>query len=615
MTIATDGKGNYLTLENGEWKPAKVAVNQQGEKSIFDGKEWLPETMPMGADIPRGGFTPEGADRAHGIVRKGLPIAGASVLTMLAPQAGIPALMGLGGLGAAGGEAAGQLYDIARGEEPLKPTEAAKEIGKEALLGTAAEGILGGAGKLGKFMLSPKTVRGARTLELAKEAGLPVSRAAIEPRWPTKFISATADITPAGRVVGDHYRKQLVDKTTDYATSFTKDVLGKTEKTPFDIATSIGESLKKAEDFSPYYEDWNNMLREIAHFTKGAKKEGEILLDSVNSHLTGLKNKYLDQGMSIAEAKREIVESVYGFGMRDPEGAILRKVIDDDVITIKDLDKLRRGVWKKYGKQADVTIENRKALKEMIIGDVDSAAKDIGFTQSAEAAIEAGDTVFRETTEALKKTPIMRQFTDPARYSPGKMRFESQPEDMVNLLINRGSSDELLNVKGFLLKQQPIEGAISGKEAWAGLEYKYINNLIDQATTTAKTGERVFQPGAFVDVVEANKETLQSVFPGAYTKIQDFADLSKGMLPEFQKAQQGLIERATVPLGVQGALFAGGSPTATAVANGFGALTSFGLLSNSSKKALGKMLKGAGKVFRETVARPSLMLGGEELTF
>ena len=48
MPIASDGKGNFLTLDqNQQWVPARTATNQSGDTLVLDGGEWKP--APAGA--------------------------------------------------------------------------------------------------------------------------------------------------------------------------------------------------------------------------------------------------------------------------------------------------------------------------------------------------------------------------------------------------------------------------------------------------------------------------------------------------------------------------------------------------------------------------------------
>ena len=51
MPVATDGNGNFLTLgEDGKWTPARQAVNPEtGQKLIYDGSAWKPESEMVGA--------------------------------------------------------------------------------------------------------------------------------------------------------------------------------------------------------------------------------------------------------------------------------------------------------------------------------------------------------------------------------------------------------------------------------------------------------------------------------------------------------------------------------------------------------------------------------------
>src|SRR5215472_15698023 len=43
MPIASDGKGNFLTLDqNQQWVPARTATNQAGDTLVLDGGEWKP---------------------------------------------------------------------------------------------------------------------------------------------------------------------------------------------------------------------------------------------------------------------------------------------------------------------------------------------------------------------------------------------------------------------------------------------------------------------------------------------------------------------------------------------------------------------------------------------
>jgi hypothetical protein len=571
------------------------------------GLEGIPQAKPMGADIPRGGLTEAG----HTAVRRGLPVLGASALTLAAPQAGIPTLMGLAGLGAASGEGAGQLYDVARGKQPLSTTEALKGMGKEAAIGAAAEGAIGGGLKLGKHLFKPKSAQGARVLKLAKEADLPVSRAAIDPKRATSLFNAAADLTPGGRIVGDYYRKQLVEKTSKYADDFTGALnLAKTGKE--DVALGIGKKLDEMQDFTTAYKGWNDLIEKAAK-----EQHGEVLLeDSYDLLNDGVAKRFQAYGGNKAKAVKDVIEG-YGFKINSKEGLILKRIIEDEVATPKDLKHILSKVWKDYGKQADIAIQRRQALKNVLIDDVGRTGGKTNIGEMAAEAKASGDAIFKEVNEFLKKSPHVKAMTQKAYSAPGLKLYEAKPEMVMNKLMREGTPDELAALKTELAKMPSTEGTMSGKEAWNGFKFQYVNDLVEQAITTSpKTGERVFLPAKFSDLVEQKADVLQSVFPDIAEKVQDFAAMSKGIAPGFESAGQDIVQRMAIPTAIAGgALKMGADPTATTVVNGFGALVSYGMLSNAGKKALSKwILQPAGKVFKEG-ARAGLMLGGEELTF
>jgi hypothetical protein len=539
------------------------------------GLEGIPQAKPM--DAPdRGGFKP-------GMLRKTLsygPEVGGAVGGMFGPPGAA--------LGGAFGEGVEVLGETAMGDI-VPPGEAAKRMAwegaKQGALDYGGGKIVKGLTKLAAPAKDAMTKGGRRIMSLAEDAGLPVSVSRLAPSRLNKMFQWGADFTHGGKLVSDHYRSQILDKATDAANTFT-DAAGLAKIGKSELSEGLGENIAKIDTFDQAYSDWNRILGTIAAEDKQAgKKVSELFVDGANTEMDSAIVKIMDdEGLTRHQAKVMYIEETFGFKPRSQEGLLLSRLADNDVIDVQDFQTLMRKIWggdKRYSKLPKFVSDNREKLKGLLLKDVDSAAKNIGLTESAEKAKMAGDAVFADVKEYLKRSPNVRQIIQPSWKSPGKMRFQVDPDDMVNNLITKGGPEELLELKGRLLGAEPIEGIMSGKEAWAGFEYNYIQDLINKSMREMGEAKNLrFSPGEFARQFKEKEAVIKEVFPNSYNKIKDFSDLMENAAKDFD----ALGEKSFVKEGLRLGVDIGGF----GVPSGFGALTSWGMMTPSSKNWLKK---------------------------
>lgn len=543
------------------------------------------EGVPVQSALTESGEVPQQGGFKEGVIAKGFeygPEIGGTIGGLFGPKGAA--------LGGAAGEGANVLYQTLAEGKVISPEESAKRMAwegaKQGTLDYVGGKIVRGAGRILKPAGDTLTEGGKRIMKLAEEYGLPVSASRLAPSKMNRLFQWGADYTIAGKAVSDHYRGKILESATDAADNFA-DISGLTKLGKEELSEGLGKNLANMKNFDDAYKDFNRIMGTIASESKGTKGVSEIFINDAHTEINSAVSRIMDAnpGMTWHQAKRELIEGSYNFPMRSREGVILSRLADDDVVPQKDVSSLLKSVWRNYGKQAEITINSRKALKDLIINDIDKQAADIGIKESVVAAKEAGDAVFADVMEYMKRSPNVRQLVEPSTMVPGQMRFEVQPELMIDRLVKKGSPQELLELKGRLLNSPEIEGIMGGKEAWAGLEYNYIQDMIN--SSMRQVGEAKvtrFSPGEFARIFKEREAVVKEVFPNSYGKLKDFADLMKNAAEDFDK----LGEKNFANSLIRGGVDVGG----VGVPSGFGALISWGMLTPSSKNVLKKYFTG-----------------------
>jgi hypothetical protein len=474
------------------------------------------------------------------------PIAGDIGLTMAAPQFKGPQLLlraanaiirgGAAFAGGAGGELAGQ-----------------KILGEEADLGKAV--VQGGIGA-------------------AVETGLPgaafVARKAAKP-----VLELAANVTVSGKAILNRARDRIIRDTTDRSMAFINDL--KVPGSKSESGLQIGAALADKQDFKKVYAGYNKLV------DSAAGEGNEIILDGFSQKIGDMVQEQMarqgDQNwgtalgavlkdLNIDAKSKRILNDMY------KQSGYLNK---EDVKYV--LAKINKG-WKA---DTSTTKKLKEDLKATLLDDI--GINSMTGAEAAEAKRTA-DEIFKQTKQWFEQNPAAQSVIQKMR-SRGGTYFEAFPEKAMDNIF-AADPEQLVRIKAEVVK------APGGAEAWAGAEYQFLKDIFDRSIVVDKAaGETKLMPYDLHRAIYENKDKIQKLMPDLWPKLKAEADYYLEVAPEFKKrATAGALGGTERVVGAAGASAAMG-PVGVPVAEGFGAISAYALMSKSSQKGVQRLLQVA----------------------
>jgi hypothetical protein len=474
------------------------------------------------------------------------PIAGDIGLTMAAPQfkgaqLGVRAInaiiRGIAAFtGGTGGELAGQQI-----------------LGEEADLGKAAQ--QGGIGA-------------------AVETGLPavgfVARKAAKP-----VLELGANMTVSGKAILNRARDKIIQDTTERSMAFINDL--KVPGSKSESGLQIGAALADKQDFKKVYAGYNKLV------DSAAGEGNEIILDGFSQKIGDMVQEQMtrqgDQNwgtalgavlkdLNIDAKSKRILNDMY------KQSGYLNK---EDVKYV--LAKINKG-WKA---DTATTKKLKEDLKATLLDDI--GINSMTGAEAAEAKRTA-DEIFKQTKQWFEQNPAAQSVIQKMR-SRGGTYFEAFPEKALDNIF-AADPEQLVRIKAEVVK------APGGTEAWAGAEYQFLKDMFEGAIKKDEaTGQTQLLPYALHQNIMDNADKIKKLMPDLWPKLKAEADHYLEVAPEFKKrATAGALGGSERAVGAVGATAAMG-PWGIPVAEGFGAISAYALMSKNSQKGVQRLLQVA----------------------
>lgn len=429
------------------------------------------------------------------LVKSGTPIAADMLLTAVAPQLTIPknaarlAKWGPRGLnlitrmlasaaGSGGGELAGQKLT---GEDlDFEKAQQEATIGGGAELGTSAGGAL---------------------LKGASKVAAPLMETAL-------------DITGLSSIPKKIFKKKqdvVIREASDRAKKFVDD-LGLPKKSKFEAGTGVTDIIKKKTDYTDVYKKYNEAI---------TKDIGDVIeLEDSTQFVGNLANHYGDP----ADPKViQLILNDFGYKPTSLQGKTVKSMMLNDTVHTEDLKNLVSRITPRgedYGSVTFATKKAREKLKATLMHDVGQQSF------KAKANKKVGDKIFGSAKEFLKTNPTAKRWFQNARMYPGLKVSEIDPSRFVDKLFEAGRPSDLLGLK------KEIMSAEGGKEAWAAMEFHWLNNIFESSISKDK---RLLQPAALVDKITKQEETIKAIMPDVWPKLEAEMKHLEGVQPYFAK--------------------------------------------------------------------------------
>ncbi len=256
-----------------------------------------------------------------------------------------------------------------------------------------------------------------------------------------------------------------------------------------------------------------------------------------------------------------------GFTLSSKEGRFLREFFVDESVLPNDASFLVKQIWKQKPGDTKKVKTWKEAFKRDIVEDVQrQAATGINFAD----ALAQADEIFGNTKNWFSSNPTAQKII-------GKMN----PENVIPNL-SRLSPSQIKTIREGIIKEP------GGKEAWAGFEMNFIQNIYREALTITKdTGEARVLPALLADLLNGAKAKILAINPDTWAAVKKEADFYSRVAPEFKELK---------------------------LQNGMELFNAWGVLSPGSKKTLQSLARE--KLIPQTfrgLSKAGLRLGGQEL--
>ena len=507
-----------------------------------------------------------------------------------------------GGVGAGG--MFGSMAEQAVEGRPFSP----KETLEEGAWATGSELALSPLVAAAKRLYAPAkdkvTDLSRSAMQLAKDAGLPVSKSRFVDGAIPKMWQVLSDYTPAGRMITNKYRDTLIDQSTKRAQSFAKNMGFDDAVMPKDtIGKRIGETFDP--DFKSIYQPYKDALR-----MEAKKNGGFIYMDESAQALGELKNmQEREVSKLLSGTTKEMHKNTYkiadnevikkfGYSPASEQGKMIKAFLYNEEVTPHVIEDLLGKVFKGWDAKLSTTRAAREKFKELLLKDLDNIR--VGVEGETAGSIKAAaDKVFGETKELMKKSPTLNYITGKYRNSPGLKFYQAEGELVVDKLWDKGLTDELMTMKTQILKEP------DGQKLWAGLQFHWLQGIVKKSMKQDDvTGQLVLKPMAFFEQISAKKDTLRKLMPESWPKIEKEVELYKNIAPDF-KARNAQSPWVVGTLLSGGGAVGGGPLLGVVVPNGFGALTAWNLMGKNGKWLSKETIGTTAKVVGHTVKQPT----------
>jgi hypothetical protein len=498
------------------------------------------------------------------IAKNALPIAGDIALTALAPslmgeKLSIQALNALmRGAAAFGGGAGGELLAQKIGGEKT-------DLGKAALqggIGAATETVLPAAAFVARKAARP-------TLELA------------------------SNLTVSGRAILNRARDKIISDTTRRAEKFMGDLI--TPGTKAQSGMAIGEALAGKQDFKKVYEGYNKLI------DAAAGPENEIILDGFSQRIGDqVQAQMAAQGdQNYATALNTVLKDL---NLDAKSKRILNDMYKQSGYLDKNDVKYVLAKWNKnYRGNTAATNKLKDDLKATLLDDI--GINSMTGTEAAEAK-KTADQIFKESKQWFDANPAAQAALQKMRSSGGSY-YEAFPEKTFDRIFS-ASPDELMRIK------KEVTKAPGGTDAWAGAEFQFLRDMYEKAITIDKAaGEPRLLPYQLAQNIMENKEKIQKLMPDLWPKLKAEADYFMEVAPEFKKRAAADSVSGTMGqgLGPVVATYLAGGIQGIPVAETFGAISAYGLMSKPAQNAVKRLISGVTSTGTKTAIKTGLHLG------
>jgi hypothetical protein len=461
------------------------------------------------------------------------------------------------------------------------------EMARDFLTGVGAEfggrGIAWGAGKLLAPAAGKITEGGRALMNFAKKYNLPFSPEAAVPKlWRSKLGMALAD-TGVGRWFTTRQRRELVEGASEAAGKVLDDLGLPAPLAPTEAAGDLGSYLRQLANKKLTHKAFNEAMERIPGETEMTVPNLMAALDDIGG-LQTISNIYAGKS---GKAPREF-------------GLFKRIINREGRITKTELDWFNKNIWRKW---KDMDPEARAAagkLKEGLLKDLDGVL-DPELGQTLGAIRTAADDAYKQAEAFLQGTPLA-----------GALRKATRPEAQARQFFNlfsEGHAQDALAIRDHLI-------GTGNKDLWDTVKASYLEGVFSRATKLSEeTGERVFQPGAFINWFDKYGKGAGEVMPEHAAALTEWYNVSKGLLQDFKKfgerGKEGVIPSLKLGTLTGAGYLAGGVP-GVVVSNGFALLSALGTMGKGNLGFIRNYLLKESAPFGTAFAKQAAELGGVE---
>jgi hypothetical protein len=512
---------------------------------------------------------------------------GPAVGAMAAGMARLPAgaAAPITGLGTAAGGLlqrayTGQEDTIGPREEALMEAGlpfASPEMGRDFLTGVGAEfggrGVVWAAGKL----LAPaagKLTEGARSfIAWAKKHNLPYS-ADVAPIWRGKLAQEIAD-TGLGRWVTTRQRRELVEGASEAAGRVLDDLGLPQPVAVTEAAGDLAGHLRNLANKRVTHRAFNEAMERIPAESEMAVPNLMKALDDIGGLTT--------------------ISEIYG----TREFGLFKRVMHrEGRITKAEMDYINKNLWRKWKDMDQEARSLAGKLKEGLLRDLDDVL-DPQLGQTLGGLRRAADTAYKEAEAFLQATPLA-----------GELRKAARPEAKARQFFNlfsEGHKHDALAIREHIL-------STGNRDLWDTVKASYLEGVFSRATRLSEeTGERVFQPGAFINWYEKYGRGAMDIMPEHAPALTEWYHVSKGLLKDFKRYGGREAATPTLKLGIlTGAGYMAGGVPGVVVANGFALLSALGTMGRGNLGFIRNYLLREAAPFGVPFAKGAAQFGGME---
>jgi hypothetical protein len=489
--ITVNGVTHRITVPVGT--PEKATMEMLKKAMAAEGTEVqsmagrpAPNPMPE----PGGGFADTAIQEGYDADKKQMSSTAGAAIGDMAVTGAMTAFPPLRGAGMAakignlafrtGGAAAGAFGGSVLGQAMY---ESAANNGKPVDIDLEEAAVQGGLGAVGEGVFSPVVTAGAKVGRWAVQMmGKMVTR-------PMRIVLKVAQDATHEKVTARAVRSMRA------AEALTSDVDA--------VAAGVGTRLEGMKNFDDVYKDWNKALHEAAKIN-----DGVMYFDDASQFLADYIEQFREfkhlGGIEVESDARAMYKAMEHLGLDKNDvklQVIIRKFVLDHMgeIDEREANYFFSKIWKSHKNDSTALRRWKEQFKSHVIRDVDM------WVPGAGAAKNYGDRVFAANNEFFKQAPGAKQVIKKLTMAySGAPLYEIKPGNVAAMIMTK-KPDEILQIRNAVVNTE------GGQEAWDSLMINYVSGFYRSAMDeSGLSGEFMFKPARFVNMIEDNLEKLQA---------------------------------------------------------------------------------------------------------